>query len=166
MKILVFGAGAVGSTIGGMLAQAGHEVTLVGRDPHMARIAASGLKISGLWGDHHVTTLKTATAIPEGSFDTILLTVKAYDTEAAAKTLAPRFPKDIPLVHLQNGVGNAELLIQALGAARVISGMIIIGFQITLAGRTIVTVSADKIKLGRREGAMDTAVEDMVKAFN
>src|SRR4029077_8242569 len=97
MKILVFGAGAVGSTVGGMLARAGHEVTLVGRDPHMARIGASGLKISGLWGEHHVTTLKTATSIPDGSFDGVLLTVKAYDTEAAAKTLAQRFPKDIPV---------------------------------------------------------------------
>jgi len=126
MKILVFGAGAVGSTIGGMLAHAGHEVTLVGRDPHMTRIAASGLKITGLWGDHHVTTLTTSNSIPDVTPDWILLTVKAFDTEAAAKLLAQRFPKDIPVLHLQNGVGNAELLAQALGWPRVISGMIII----------------------------------------
>src|SRR5438309_8724861 len=108
MKILVFGAGAVGSTIGGMLAQAGHAVTLVGRNPHMSRIAASGLKISGLWGDHHVTTsLHAATEIPDLAPDWILLTAKSFDTEAAAKILARKFPRDVPLLHLQNGVGNA-----------------------------------------------------------
>ena len=62
MKILVFGAGAVGSTVGGMLARAGHEVTLVGRNPHMMRIAASGLRIKGLWGDHLVKNLRAMTS--------------------------------------------------------------------------------------------------------
>src|SRR6266446_3323561 len=103
MKILVFGAGAVGSAVGGMLARSGHTVTLVGRNPHMTRIASSGLKISGLWGDHHVTGLQTATEVPEATTpDWIFLTTKAYDTEAAAKVLLQRFPKDIPVLHLQN----------------------------------------------------------------
>src|SRR5689334_14635726 len=88
MKILVFGAGAVGSTIGGMLALAGHEVTLVGRNPHMSRTAASGLKISGLWGNHHATTLKAFTEIPSGlAPDWILLTTKSYATREAGSHL-------------------------------------------------------------------------------
>src|SRR5947207_1654601 len=129
MKILVFGAGAVGSTVGGMLARAGHAVTLVGRNPHMSRITTSGLKIGGLWGDHHVTSMATATDIPDITPDWILLTTKAFDTENAAGVLAQRFPDAVPVLHLQNGVGNAEILIERLGEARVISGMIIIGFQ-------------------------------------
>src|SRR5947207_15415754 len=137
MKILVFGAGAVGSTIGGMLARSGHDVTLVGRNPHMDRIASSGLKISGLWGEHHVTTLKTAITIPDVHPDWILLTVKAYDTESSAHLLAQKYPKDIPILHLQNGIGNAEILAQAVGWPRVISGMIIIGFQIPIVGRMV-----------------------------
>jgi 2-dehydropantoate 2-reductase len=166
-KILVFGAGAVGSTVGGMLALAGHEVTLVGRDPHMRRIAASGLQIDGLWGEHHVKTLQASTHIPPGtSPDWILLTTKAYDTEAAAAVLKEKFPTSIPVLHLQNGVGNADRLAQVLGWDRVISGMIIIGFQITIAGRTKVTVSADKIKIGRNDGAIDPWVERLTQAFD
>jgi 2-dehydropantoate 2-reductase len=166
MKILVLGAGAVGSTIGGMLAQAGHTVALVGRNPHMSRIAASGLKITGLWGEYHVKTLQAATEIPAIEPDWILLTTKAYDTPAAAKVLHQKFPKNIPILHLQNGIGNAEILAGELGWPRVISGMIIIGFQIPLAGRTVVTVSADKIKIGRVDGTLDAPVKDIVKIFN
>lgn len=138
----------------------------MGRDPHMMRIAASGLKISGLWGDHHVTALKAVKEIPSGPFDWILLTTKAYDTEAAAQRIAKQFPKDIPVLHLQNGIGNADVLAQHLGWPRVISGMIIIGFQIPLAGRTIVTVSADKIRIGRRDGTIDGPVKAIVDTFN
>src|SRR5437762_3159632 len=166
MKILVFGAGAVGSTLGGMLAEAGHAVTLVGRDPHMRRIREAGLKISGLWGDYHVTQIQAGAEIPQGAPDWILLTTKSYDTAGAAKVLAQKFPRDIPVLHLQNGVGNAEILASQLGWPRVISGMIIIGFQIPLAGRTVVTVSADKIKIGRRDGTLDAPVHAIVEAFN
>jgi 2-dehydropantoate 2-reductase len=167
MKILVFGAGAVGSTVGGMLARAGHDVTLVGRNPHIQRIVSSGLKISGLWGDHTVQGIKAGTEIPQDAApDWILLTTKAYDTENAARTLGQRFPKDAPVLHLQNGVGNAEILIQHLGEPRVISGMVIIGFQIPLAGRTVVTVSADKIRIGRKSGKVDESVRTIVEAFN
>lgn len=48
------GAGALGSAFGGMLADAGHEVTLIGRDWHMSPIREHGLRISGIWGSHHV----------------------------------------------------------------------------------------------------------------
>ena len=156
----------MGSTIGGMLAEAGHAVTLVGRNPHMSRINSSGLKISGLWGEHQVTTLQATTEIPDIQPDWILLTTKAYDTERSARTLSERFPKDVPVLHLQNGIGNAELLAAQLGWPRVIGGMIIIGFQITLAGRTQVTVSADKIKIGRKDGSVDDRVKTIVEAFN
>jgi len=167
LKILVYGAGAVGSTVGGMLAKAGHAVTLVGRDPHMSRITTSGLKISGLWGDHHVTSLKAGTEIPpDASPDWILLTTKAYATAEAAQTFRQRFPQDIPVLHLQNGIGNAEALAEALGWPRVLSGMIIIGFHLAMAGRTVVTVSADKIKIGRKDGTLDARVQALVQAFN
>ena len=166
MKILVFGAGAVGSTVGGMLALAGHDVALVGRDPHMFRTAASGLKISGLWGTHHVTTIKASKEIPaEFMPDWILLTTKTYTTREAATILAKAFPNNIPVLHLQNGVGNAEILAEVLGWPRVVSGMIIIGFQIPLAGRAVVTVQGDSIKIGRWDGTLDDRVRDIVKAF-
>ncbi len=167
MKILVFGAGAVGSALGGMLARGGHEVTLVGRNPQMSRIASSGLKISGLWGDHHVQSLRAVTEIPpDFAPDWILLTTKSFDTGAAATALARAFPRDIPILHLQNGIGNADVLAKQVGWPRVISGMIIIGFQIPLAGRVVVTVIGDSIKIGRSDGTLDATVRDMARVFS
>ena len=77
------GAGASGSAVGGFMARAGHEVTLLGRDPHMTAIRDNGLQITGIWGDHHVTSLRAATdpgTLRGGAFDLILVTVKSYDT--------------------------------------------------------------------------------------
>ena len=86
MRILVFGAGAVGSVLGGLLARAGHAVTLLGRARHMAAVRERGLSIDGIWGCHHVQGTTTADAPAElvgRVFDWVLVTVKAYDTAAA-----------------------------------------------------------------------------------
>ena len=81
MRILVAGAGSVGSAWGGLLCQAGHDVTLLGRAPHLAAIRERGLAITGLWGEWLVSGLHLATeaeALADGSpFDLILVAVKS-----------------------------------------------------------------------------------------
>ncbi len=51
MRICILGAGGLGSVLGGYLAQAGVDVTLIGRPAHMPAIAQSGLRISGIRGE-------------------------------------------------------------------------------------------------------------------
>ena len=63
MRVLVMGAGALGSAIGGFLAKAGHTVALAGRPAHMEAIARQGLRITGIWGDHCVRNLTVATGV-------------------------------------------------------------------------------------------------------
>jgi 2-dehydropantoate 2-reductase len=85
MEIVVFGAGSLGSLIGGLLAEA-HEVTLVGRPAHMAAIEESGLTIAGA-----VETEIRPQTTTEGeglTADLALVTVKAGDTAAAAEALS------------------------------------------------------------------------------
>lgn len=85
MEILVFGAGSLGSLVGGLLARA-HDVTLVGRDPHVAAVREEGLSITGAVDAH---TTPDATTDGTGlRADLALVTVKAYDTAAAADALA------------------------------------------------------------------------------
>lgn len=163
--IWVYGAGAVGSAVGGLLAQAGSDVTLIGRDPHMAAIRDHGLRIDGVWGEHHITSrLDARLAPPEGAPPpaVVFLTVKSYDTRAAADALAPLIGPDTLVVSVQNGVGNVQVLEDVLGAERVIAGMIIIGFEMPAPGRVTVTVQADAIRLGRRGGEPDAAVRRVV----
>ncbi|SNR37893.1 ketopantoate reductase family protein [Halorubrum vacuolatum] len=85
MEILVYGAGALGSLIGGLLART-HEVTLVGRDPHMRRIRADGLRIEG--AIETAVRPRTTTDGRDRSADIALVTTKAYDIDDAARALA------------------------------------------------------------------------------
>lgn len=162
--IWVFGAGALGSAVGGMLAEAGQSVTLIGRDPHMAAVRDGGLHIDGIWGEHHVRDgLVAVSAPPIGPApDVVFVTVKSYDTAAAAATLRDVIGPDTLVVSLQNGVGNVDVLVDALGEERVIAGMVIIGFELPEPGRVTVTVEADAIRLGWPGRQPDTAVQRIV----
>ncbi len=151
MQVLVFGAGAIGSVLGGFLARAGHEVTLVGRPWHLDAVKAHGLRITGLWGTHIVTGLRTATRLadagPPSAYAWVLLTVKAHQTDAAARELAAWLPARALLCALQNGLGNYEALIRHLDPVRVALGRVIFGVELE-PGSAHVTVCADDVLLG------------------
>ena len=116
MKIAVFGAGAVGSYYGGRLAEAGHDVTLVGRRAHMAAIRSDGLKIES-------SVYPTATSHPNAvecfpddfDPDIVLLTVKAFDSTTAAATLKGAIRPRTRILSLQNGVDNHLAASEELG---------------------------------------------------
>ncbi len=151
MRILVFGAGAVGSVLGGFLAKAGHEVTLLGRPWHLDVIRKNGLAISGLWGDQLIRSLNTATRLEELNaappFDWVLFCVKAHQTEEAARMVKQVMRDPTLLCAFQNGLGNYEALTQHLDPSRVALGRVIFGAEIE-PGRVAVTVSADEVLIG------------------
>jgi 2-dehydropantoate 2-reductase len=149
-SVLIAGAGALGSVVGGLLARAGHPVTLLGRAPHLEAITRDGLVIDGLFGTHRVRGLACVTEPPalSGRFDAVLLTVKAFDTAAMAAEVAPYVASDGVLVSLQNGLGNLEAATRAVGAERVLGGRVIFGAEIVGPGRARVTVFADPVLIG------------------
>ena len=151
MRVLVFGAGAIGSVLGGLLAEAGHDVTLLGRAWHLEVIRQEGLRISGLWGEHHIRDLATATAPAEvrrpKEFDWIFVCVKAHDTASAAESLAAFLGQRTLVCAFQNGLGNYEALTQRLPPECVALGRIIFGVEIE-PGRVRVTVCADEVLIG------------------
>ncbi len=158
MKILIMGAGSIGSVTGGFLAEAGHNVTLVGRAAHMAAIDREGLRIDGIWGDHHVTNLRTPTSCGELSgetFELIILSVKAYDTGQAIAEAAPLVAPDGLVVSFQNGLGNVETIAAAVGPERTLGGMVIFGGRIEEPGRVTVTVYANEVKIGSPTGEVN-----------
>src|SRR5208282_853606 len=140
--ILIAGAGAIGSIVGGMLHDAGHEVTLLGRRTHLDAIAREGLKISGLFGERTVTGLALADdpAKLNGRFGLILCAVKSYDTESIAAAIADRLADDGAIVSMQNGLGNIESLIERFGRRRVLGARVIFGADIPAPGSARVTV--------------------------
>src|SRR5277367_4184322 len=144
-SILIAGAGAIGLIVGGMLHDAGHEVTLLGRRTHLDAIAREGLKISGLFGERTVTGLALADdpAKLNGRFGLILCAVKSYDTESIAAAIADRLADDGAIVSMQNGLGNIESLIERFGRRRVLGARVIFGADIPAPGSARVTVFAE-----------------------
>jgi 2-dehydropantoate 2-reductase len=128
VRILVFGAGAIGSLLGHRLSGAGHAVTLVGRGSYVRAVQERGLVLedSGRTTTVHPTAVQSLTELTsdQQAWDWILLTVKAYDTREAAVALAPYVRKDAPLLMVQNGVGGEELAQPVIPQAALISGVI------------------------------------------
>lgn len=113
-KILIAGSGAIGSVFGGLLREAGHEVTLLGRDWHLRAIESSGLEISGIWGDHRAEGFRLATSVADLSetYDLVLISVKAYDTRQMVHEVTPYLGPRGLAIALQNGLGNLETLVE------------------------------------------------------
>jgi 2-dehydropantoate 2-reductase len=149
-SILIAGAGAIGSILGGMLHDAGHDVTLLGRPAHIEAIARGGLRISGLLGDRTVTGMQLADDAAKlgRRFGLIVCAVKSYDTESIAARLASRLSDDGVVVSMQNGLGNLELLIERFGRRRVLGARVIFGAEIVSPGSAHVTVFAQPVAIG------------------
>ena len=90
-RILIAGAGALGLVFGALLRRAGQAVTLLGRTLHTEAVAARGVRVEGLWGEHLATGCELATDAAQlrGPFDAILITVKSFDTGAMSAAVAP-----------------------------------------------------------------------------
>ncbi|MCX7919375.1 MAG: ketopantoate reductase family protein [bacterium] len=151
MKFLVFGAGAIGQVVGGLLAKSGESVTLYGRAKYLDYIKQNGLRITGIWGEHLIQSLDCVTELTElanHEFDYILLTVKSFDTEGAVTQFAPLVTKNTLVVSLQNGLGNWEIISAKLGKEKVVGARVIFGAAIPEPGLVKVTVYAEETMLG------------------
>lgn len=121
LTIAVMGAGAVGCFFGGMLARAGHAVTLIGRPSHVEAVRRDGLRMETRLFDEPVRLdADTEPAAARGA-DVVLFCVKGPDTAPAAEALKPFLRPDTLLLSMQNGVDNAgrlrEVLAQPVSAA-------------------------------------------------
>ena len=113
--IAVMGAGAVGCYYGGMLARAGHDVTLVGRAQHVEAVRRTGLRVEAKAFDASVPMRASEEARGARGAKLVLFSVKSPDTERAGAALAPHLERDAFVLSLQNGVDNAERLAATLG---------------------------------------------------
>ncbi len=107
MRIQIFGAGALGSLIGYMIQKAGYDVVFIARGKQLEALKRK-LVVKGLIDDEVNVDARSKPV----DADLTLLTVKAYDTEFAAKTLAK--VKCGIVCSLQNGIGNEEILLKYL----------------------------------------------------
>lgn len=113
MEIIVLGAGAIGSLYGAKLAAA-NDVTLVGRERHVAAINADGLRIEGL--ESSLVRLKAVSGIERiGSDALVLLTTKVSNSESALRSIRQLVRADTTIVCLQNGLYSERIVRAILG---------------------------------------------------
>jgi len=110
LKVAVMGAGAVGCYYGGMLARAGHPVTLIGRPAHVQAVRAQGLRMQTQSFDERVPLTASTEASAVAGADLVLFSVKSPDTQAGGEQMRPHLAPGALVLCLQNGVDNAERL--------------------------------------------------------
>ena len=107
-KVVVLGAGSVGCYFGGMLARAGHDVTLIARANHVEAITNNGLHMDCQSFQDYVQVKARSDYIPLSDADIVLCCVKSPDTEFVINEVKPYLNKSAVILSLQNGVDNAE----------------------------------------------------------
>jgi 2-dehydropantoate 2-reductase len=164
MNFLIWGAGAIGGTIGAHLARAGHDVTFVDRaQEHVAAMNTVGLRIEGPLAEFSVRVPAVTPDALDGAFEHVVLAVKAQDTEAATRALATHLSAGGYVVSAQNGLN--ELVIKAIvGDARTMGCFVNFGADylgpgvIQYAGRGAVVV-------GEIDGRVTPRVKELHRAF-
>jgi 2-dehydropantoate 2-reductase len=132
-RVAVLGAGAVGCFFGGMLARAGHPVTLIGRPAHVDAFRKAGLRFQGLKFDERVPVGSSTEPAAVRGARLVLFCVKSTDTEQAAQQMAPHLDPDALVLNLQNGVDNTER-IQARIAQPVIPAAVYVATEMAGPG--------------------------------
>jgi 2-dehydropantoate 2-reductase len=139
-RYIVYGAGAVGSVVGGLLHRAGYAACLVGRPAHVEAIRARGLRLETptetLTLDIPAVSHLAEAAPGEG--DAILLGVKATQTAAAMADIARQVPPTTPVLCLQNGIANEAIVAEYV--TQVYPVLVLFNAVLPEPGRVVLTI--------------------------
>jgi 2-dehydropantoate 2-reductase len=128
MRVLSFGAGALGTYVAGSLALHGHTVVFLERPQVAEELRQRGLRLTIGGQDYTISKVNAAgnlaDALEAGPFDVAIFALKSFDTTGAMISLIPFSEKLPPILCLQNGVENEPALADALGIDKVISGTV------------------------------------------
>ncbi|MHA1246907.1 MAG: ketopantoate reductase family protein [Candidatus Thorarchaeota archaeon] len=160
-RIVVMGAGAIGSLYGGLMCRAGFDVILVARPPHVGAIRTDGLKITGILGEMtcRVEAVESARAIDRA--DIVFITTKSYDTVNAAREIRHLVDAGAPVVVLQNGLGTERLVERELMTTRVLRATTCMGAALDSPGH--VNITGDGLtEVGSHHDENKTIVDEVV----
>lgn len=123
MRIAIIGCGAMGSIYAGLLSSGGHDVLVVDRYvDHINAINEKGLRISGASGDRTVS-VRAFTEMPNDQVDLIIIAVKGSNAGSAAQDARSLMGPDTLVLTIQNGLGSADAVADAIGPDRLIVGV-------------------------------------------
>lgn len=173
MKVAVMGAGAVGCYYGGMLARAGHTVTLIGRPPHVQAVREHGLRMQTLSFNEDVPLRASIDASAVQGADLVLFAVKSTDTEVAGEQIRPHLAPGALVLCLQNGVDNAERLRAVLPGHEVAAAVVYVATEMAGPGHLrhhgrgelVIEPSTHSVRVARAllAAAVPTEISDNVR---
>ncbi|WP_295461366.1 2-dehydropantoate 2-reductase [uncultured Pseudomonas sp.] len=166
MRICILGAGALGSTFGAWLSEAGHDTWLLNRpNAHIEAIGRDGLEVETPDGSRRVQVRAAVAAEAIGVVDLVVVLVKSFATaEAMQQALALVGPETLVL-SLQNGLGHEELLTGIVGRERVIAGKTYVGGVLLGPGRIRSGVAGKQTLIGELDGQLTPRVHAVAEAF-
>jgi 2-dehydropantoate 2-reductase len=177
MRVLVYGAGAVGLGLGSFVLAGGGSVTFLARPATADALRRGGLLREGRFGAHRAEPSAFAVveslaaldaAAGAGAFDFVLAPVKSFDSAAAARDLAAHaatLGERARVVVCQNGWGTGDAFAAALGRARLLGARIITGFVRPEPHRVAITAHAEPVAVGSLFGADPAAAEPLCAAL-
>lgn len=161
MKVYVLGAGSIGSLFGALLARAGHDVLLIGREEQVRAINERGLRVVG--AEEFEVRAKATTHAPNEPPELLLLTTKSYSTKTALECARRCIGENTWILSVQNGLGNEELALKltpnVIGGVTTNGAMLVEWGVVKWAGKGITVIG--KYPTGRTE-----FVEEVARAFN
>lgn len=154
MKIAMMGSGGVGGFFGGRLANAGYDVAFIARGRHLQALRTDGLTIENQpQGDIRVPQVKAFERPEEvGPVDLVILSVKLWDTEAAAHAIEPMVGPGTGVLSLQNGVVKDDILRSVFPERNVMGGVGYVATHIARPGVIHQTGTMQRIVLGEYDG--------------
>jgi 2-dehydropantoate 2-reductase len=152
VRLLVVGAGSIGGYFGGRLAEAGRDVTFLVRPARAAKLLESGLRIVSPLGDATLQPkLVTPTTLTE-TYDAVLLTVKAYQLDAALEDLAPAIGPETMILPALNGMGHMERLARRFSPRNVVGGVLKASTTLDDDGRVVQLTTLMDVAYGELDG--------------
>jgi 2-dehydropantoate 2-reductase len=158
--ILIWGAGAIGGTLGAYWARAGHDVLLVDKDAdHVAAMNATGLAIEGPVEEFRQPVKAAVPSDVTGRFRRVVLAVKAHHTEEATRQLLPHLAEDGFVLSAQNGL-NELVIARVVGERRTMGCFVNFGADYLAPGR-IMRGNRAAVVVGEIDGSLTDRVREM-----
>ena len=165
MRVVVLGAGSLGSVVGAVLAEAGHDVVLVTRNrAHVDAVNAHGLHLVDDDAARAVA-VAASTGVGERTADLVIVLVKSFDTADAVAAAEPVIGPGTLVLTLQNGVGCEEIIAGRIGAERVVAGRTFVGGRIVEPGVVEYGTAGRQTTIGELDGARTGRIEALAMAF-
>jgi 2-dehydropantoate 2-reductase len=152
MRILVIGAGAVGGYFGGRLAEAGRDVTFLVRSRQAQLIHKLGLRIVSPHGNATVQPKLIRADEIAGSYELVVLCVKAYSLAGAINDFAAAVGSNTTILPLLNGMRHLEVLAGRFGEDSVVGGACFIAAEADTEGRIVQLTDIHRLVYGEPKG--------------